>query len=55
VSGSFVLLPLTFGSALIQNWQAASTQLRYAAIYAALLFLIRLNGWSLDAVLFRER
>jgi thiosulfate dehydrogenase [quinone] large subunit len=55
VGGSFVLLLLTFGSALIQDWQAAATQLQYAAVYAALLFLIRFNGWSLDAVLFREQ
>jgi thiosulfate dehydrogenase [quinone] large subunit len=55
VGGSAVLLLLTFGSALIQDWQAASAQLLYAAVYAALLFLIRFNGWSLDAVLFREQ
>jgi thiosulfate dehydrogenase (quinone) large subunit len=55
VGGSAVLLLLTFGSALIQDWQAASVQLLYAAVYAALLFLIRFNGWSLDAVLFREQ
>ena len=55
VGGSAVLLILTFGSALIQHWQAASAQLLYAAVYAALLFLIRFNGWSLDAVLFREQ
>jgi thiosulfate dehydrogenase [quinone] large subunit len=55
VGGSVVLLLLTFGSALIQDWQAASAQLLYAAVYAALLFLIRFSGWSLDAVLFRER
>ena len=54
VGGSVVLLLLTFGSALIQDWQAASAQLLYAAVYAALLFLIRFNGWSLDSVLSRE-
>jgi thiosulfate dehydrogenase [quinone] large subunit len=55
VGGSAVLLLLTFGSALIQDWQAASAQLLYAAVYAALLFLIRFNGWSLDAVFFGEK
>jgi thiosulfate dehydrogenase [quinone] large subunit len=55
VGGSVVLLLLTFGSALIQDWQAASAQLLYAAVYAALLFLIRFNGWSLDALLLREK
>jgi hypothetical protein len=30
-------------------------RLPYAAVYAALLFFIRFNGWSLDGVLFREQ
>jgi thiosulfate dehydrogenase [quinone] large subunit len=51
VGGSIVLWLLTFGSGLIQDWQAASAQLVYAAVYAALLFLIRFNGWSLDALM----
>lgn len=51
VGGSVLLWLLTFGSGLIQDWQAASAQLIYAAVYAALLFLIRFNGWSLDALM----
>ena len=54
VGGSALLLLLTFGSAMIQDWQAASTQLLYAAVYAALLFGIRFNGWSLDALMGRK-
>jgi thiosulfate dehydrogenase [quinone] large subunit len=54
VGGSVLLLFLTFGSAMIQDWQAASTQLLYAAVYAALLFGIRFNGWSLDALMGRR-
>lgn len=53
VGGSAVMLLLTFGSAMTQDWNAASIQLTYAAIYSALLFLIRYNGWSLDTLLSR--
>jgi len=55
VGGALLILVLTFGSALLQDWQAASTQLVYATVYAALLFLLRFNGWSVDAVLERKR
>jgi len=55
IGGSLLILVLTFGSTLVQDWQAASTQLVYAAVYAALLFLLRFNGWSVDAVLARKR
>ncbi len=51
IGGSALLLALTFGSALSQDWNAASIQLTYAAVYSALLFLIPYNGWSLDAFL----
>jgi len=53
VGGSVLMLLLTFGSAMAQDWNAASIQLTYAAIYSALLFLIRYNGWSLDTLLGR--
>jgi len=55
VGGALLMLVLTFGSSLIQDWQAASTQLLYAAVYAALLFLLRFNGWSIDALLQRRK
>jgi thiosulfate dehydrogenase [quinone] large subunit len=42
------IMVLTFGSSLIQDWNAAGIQLTYAAIYAALIFLHRYNGWSID-------
>jgi len=51
VGGSTLILMLTFGSALAQDWSAASIQLTYAAVYAALLFLISYNGWAVDALL----
>jgi thiosulfate dehydrogenase [quinone] large subunit len=40
---------LTFGSGLIQDFTAAGTQLIYAAIIAALVALVRFDGWSADA------
>ncbi len=49
VAATVLLLVLTFGSSLVQDWTAAGTQLTYAAVYAALLFLRRYNGWSADA------
>jgi thiosulfate dehydrogenase [quinone] large subunit len=55
IGGALLMLVLTFGSSLIQDWQAASTQLLYAAVYAALLFLLRFNGWSIDALLDRKK
>ena len=55
IGGALLILVLTFGSSLIQDWQAASTQLLYAAIYAALLFLLPFNDWSIDSLLERRK
>jgi len=49
VAGSLLIMVLTFGSALVQDWPAAGLQLTYALVYSALLFLLRYNGWSVDA------
>lgn len=54
VAGSLLIMVLTFGSALVQDWSAASIQLSYALIYSVLLFLLRYNGWSLDAQMTRQ-
>ncbi len=48
IGASLLMLVLTFGSSLVQDWQAAGTQLMYAAIISALLALRRFNGWSVD-------
>jgi thiosulfate dehydrogenase [quinone] large subunit len=53
IAASLLIAILTFGSALLQDWSITATQLTYAAVYAALLFLRRYNGWSLDALLTR--
>jgi thiosulfate dehydrogenase [quinone] large subunit len=54
IGGSLLILVLTFGSTLVQDWQAASTQLLYAVVYAGLLYLLPWNGWSIDALLDRR-
>lgn len=51
IGGGLLMVVLTFGSSLLQDWQIAGVQLIYAIAYAALLFLRRWNGYSLDSVL----
>lgn len=48
VGGALLMVVLTFGSSLLQDWQVAGTQLIYAMAYFVLLFLLRYNGWSMD-------
>lgn len=55
VAASILITVLTFGSSLEQNWPVTGLQLTYALVYAALLFLLRYNGWSLDSCLERDR
>ena len=49
VGASLLMLVLTFGSSLAQDWNAAGIQLVYAVVFSALLSLRRYNCWSLDA------
>lgn len=55
VTGSLLILVLTFGTTLRQDWSTAGVQLIYAAVYAALLALDRWNDYSLDRLLSRSR
>ena len=48
-TGASVMIALTFGSCLIQDWQVAGIQLIYQIAYFLLLFLGNLNHWSADA------
>ena len=52
--GALLILALTFGTCLLQNWSAAGDQLIYAAVYAALLAFINANRFSLDALIHPE-
>jgi thiosulfate dehydrogenase (quinone) large subunit len=49
VAASMLVLVLTFGSSLLQDWPTVSIQLTYAVVYSALIFLRRYNAWSVDA------
>lgn len=51
VCGSLLILVLTLGTTLRQDWNTAGVQLTYAAVYAALLALARWNDYSLDRLL----
>lgn len=55
IAGALLMVLLTFGSGLVQDWAVAGVQLLYAVVYAALLFLRAYNGYSLDAVLAARR
>ncbi|MGC2059251.1 MAG: DoxX family protein [Candidatus Sulfotelmatobacter sp.] len=48
VSGALLMLALTFGTALRQDWDVAGIQLLYSAVYAALIAALRYNGLSVD-------
>jgi thiosulfate dehydrogenase (quinone) large subunit len=50
-AGALLILVLTFGSTLHQDWEVAGLQLIYAAIYAALLAFRDNNAFSVDGVL----
>jgi thiosulfate dehydrogenase (quinone) large subunit len=54
IAASALIIVLTFGSSLLQDWAAAGIQLTYAVVYAALLFLHKYNGWSVDAWMARR-
>jgi thiosulfate dehydrogenase (quinone) large subunit len=54
VAAILQLMMLTFGSAMIQDWPGAGTQLIYSTIASALIVLLRFNGWSVDAWLRRK-
>jgi thiosulfate dehydrogenase [quinone] large subunit len=55
VAASLVIMLLTFGSALLQDWSAAGTQLTYALAYSVLIFLHQYDGWSVDAWIKRHQ
>lgn len=53
VGGAVLILILTFGTTLRQDWETAGLQLIYAVLYAILLALHAGNRYSLDT-LFRR-
>jgi thiosulfate dehydrogenase (quinone) large subunit len=55
VGGALLMLALTFGTALRQDWNVAGIQLIYSVIYAALLASRNWDIFSLDSLLARTR
>ena len=49
-AGGLLILVLTFGSTLHQDWDVAGIQLIYAGVYAALLAFREKNAFSVDGV-----
>jgi thiosulfate dehydrogenase [quinone] large subunit len=49
IAASLLIMLLTFGSALSQDWDSTGTQLNYALVYSILIFLHQYDGWSIDA------
>ena len=54
IAASLLITLLTFGSALLQDWSTAGTQLTYALVYFTLIFLHRHNGYSIDSWISRR-
>ncbi len=49
VLGSLLMIALTFGICLTQNWTIAAEQLIYMALFAALLATARYDRYSIDS------
>jgi thiosulfate dehydrogenase [quinone] large subunit len=54
VAGSLLILTLTFGATLNQDWESAGLQLIYATVYALLLAFRCHNSFSADGLLRRS-
>lgn len=55
IAGALKMIMLLFGVCLIQNWNAAGTQMIYLAFYAVLLATARLDRYSLDQLFAKRR
>jgi thiosulfate dehydrogenase (quinone) large subunit len=52
VSGALLMLALTFGTTLRQDWDVAAIQLFYSTVYAILIAALRYNSLSVDEKVF---
>jgi thiosulfate dehydrogenase [quinone] large subunit len=52
VSGALLILALTFGTTLRQDWDVAAIQLLYSIVYAILIAALRYNRLSVDEKVF---
>ncbi len=55
VTGMGLMVMLTYGVTLIQNWDAASSQLIYALVFTLLIACRCFNDFSLDRVIARRK
>src|ERR1700758_3431255 len=51
ISGSVLMLVLTFGSTLRQDWPTVGIQLTYSVVYSLLLAGIRFDSYGIDQML----
>jgi thiosulfate dehydrogenase [quinone] large subunit len=51
ISGSVLMLVLTFGSTLRQDWSTVGIQLTYSVVYSLLLAGVRFNSYEVDRLL----
>jgi len=50
ISGALMMVVLTFGASLLQDWNVAGVQLVYAIAYFLLLAFAEHNQWSIDGL-----
>jgi thiosulfate dehydrogenase [quinone] large subunit len=55
IAGLLLMIVLTFGVCLAQDWPVASDQLIYMLVYAALLAFLPYDSYSLDHLIFGQR
>jgi len=53
IAGAFVMIALVFGTTLIENCDAITSQLIHAAFFAVLLQFVQYNTYALDNLLKR--
>jgi thiosulfate dehydrogenase (quinone) large subunit len=54
VSGAMLMIVLTFGSTLRQDWPTVGIQLGYSFVYCALLAAVRFDRYSLNQLMARN-
>ena len=55
ISGSVLMLFLTVGSTLRQDWATVGIQLTYSVVYAILLAFVRFDSYGVDQLLATKR
>jgi len=53
IAGALIMVALIFGTTLIENWDAITSQLIHAAFFAVLLQFVQYNTYALDGLLKR--